>query len=78
MSVRKVYLPRWMSRLGVVGGLAMWLLVTYMIWFAQPAAEREVTGWIIATVVLAVMVVVVHLMGQRKLPVYLIEDGDEE
>lgn len=77
MSVRKVYLPGWMSRLGVAGAVAMWLLTTYMVWFAQPDSEREITGWIVATAVLGVMVVVLYLMGRRKLPVYLIEDGEE-
>lgn len=77
MSVKKVFLPKWLAMAGLIMAAFMWLLVTYMTWFAQGGGEREVTGWVVATGVLAVLSVVLWLMGQRKLPVYLIDAGEE-
>lgn len=77
MSVNKVFLPKWLAVFGLVMAGSMWLLVTYMVWFAQGPGEREVAGWAISTGVLAVLAVVLWLMGQRKLPVYIIGDGEE-
>jgi Na+/H+ antiporter NhaA len=77
MSVKKVYLPQWLAIAGLIMAGLMWLLVTYTTWVAQGPGEREVTGWVISTGVLAVLSVVLWLTGQRKLPVYLIDDGEE-
>lgn len=77
MGVKKVYLPKWLTRLALIMAVLMWLLITYMVWFAQESGEREVVGWAISSGVLVVLSVVVWLMGERKLPAYLIDDGEE-
>lgn len=74
MGTRKVYLPEWIAWFGKVAAAAMWLLVTYLVFFGS--GEPEVFGWVVSTVVLGVLVVVLHLMGKRKLPVYVLEDEE--
>lgn len=79
-DLRKVYLPKWMTWLGLAFLAPMWLWITYRVFFTPGGrADLGVDGWMVATVLMGIMAVVLVLMGQRKLPAYLVEaDADRE
>ena len=77
--IRKVYLPKWMSWFGVVFVLPTWLWVSYRVFLTERGAEDlGLVGWALMTIVMLGVVVVLFLMGHRKLPAYVIEEEEEE
>lgn len=77
-QLRKVYLPRWIAWLGLATLLPMWLWITYRVFVASAPSDPGVPGWVLMTVILAAFAVLLVLLARRKLPVYLIEVGDDE
>ena len=75
MGTQKVYLPKWMARFGTVMAVGMWILVTYMTFSSD--GEASFAGWLTATVVVGILVVVLYLTGARKLPIYILEDEED-
>lgn len=76
-KLRKVYVPRWTGWFVAAVTLPMWLWLTWETFFADPSS-REMTpaGWLVMTVVLALVVGVVFLMATRRLPAYLVEEEE--
>lgn len=73
-ELRKVYLPEWMTWLALAFLAPMWLWITYRVFFTPGGrADLGVGGWMVATVMMAVLATVLVLMGRRKLPAYLLE-----
>ena len=73
-ELRKVYLPEWMTWLGLAFLAPTWLWITYRVFFTPGGrADLGVGGWMVATVMMAVLATVLVLMGRRKLPAYLLE-----
>lgn len=78
-ELRKVYLPKWMTwfTLGMI--VPMWAWITYQALVLGPEEGGVgLGGWVVTTVILAVFSVVLVLMGQRKLPAYLLEVGEDD
>lgn len=77
-KVRKVYLPKWMSWFSIVLIVPMWLWVTYSVFTRGEArSDLGLLGWVVMSVVLLGVGLMLFLMGQRKLPAYVIEEEDE-
>lgn len=73
-DLRKVYLPKWMTWFGLAMVLPMWGWMTYLAFFTpDDGDDLGLVGWLVVTVVLGVVAGVLYLMGQRKLPAYLID-----
>lgn len=78
-KLHKVYLPKWISWFGLAVAVPMWAWITYRALFtASGRAELGVVGWLAMTVVIGTVATVLVLMGQRKLPAYLLEIEDDE
>ena len=77
--IRKVYLPKWASWLGVIFLVPMWVWISFRV-FATPrgAEDLGLLGWAIMTLVVLGAAVMLLLMGQRKLPTYVIVEEEEE
>jgi hypothetical protein len=75
----KAYLPRWIPRVILPVILLMWAFITYSA-FATPSGRDElgVVGWAVATIVLALVGVMLWLMSTGRLPAYIIEIEDSE
>lgn len=54
----------------------MWGFITYQEFAVQSDERLGTVGWLAVTVVLLAISIMLLLMGQRKLPVYLIEDDE--
>ena len=78
-DLRKVYLPKWMTWFALAMIVPIWAWITYQALVVGPAEGGVgLGGWVMTTVILAAVSVVMVLMGQRKLPAYLLEMGDED
>lgn len=78
-ELRKVYLPKWITWLGLAVLTPTWGWVTYRALFtASGRAEMGLVGWLLMTLFFGVFAVVLVLMGQRRLPAYLLEIGGDE
>lgn len=78
-DLRKVYLPKWMTWLALAMIVPMWALITYQAFvLAEGSSDTGLVVWIVATVFLGVFAVIMVLMGQRKLPAYLLEMGEDD
>lgn len=77
-ELRKVYLPKWMTWLGLAFLVPLWLWITYRVFFTPGGrADLGVDGWLVSTAAMGVLAVVMVLMGRRKLPAYLVEVGED-
>jgi uncharacterized membrane protein len=76
----KAYLPRWILRVILPMIVLMWAFITYSA-FGTPSGRAEVglIGWLVVTVVLALVGTMLWLMSSGRLPAYVIEieDGEE-
>ena len=76
MTTKKVFMPRWMMWFGTTLVVLMWILVTYLTFFGEDSPGLVVYGIISAFMVgIAVMMV---QMGRRRLPMYIIEEDEED
>lgn len=80
-SMRKVYLPKWMTWFGLAVLVPMWLWISYRVFLTESGrSDLGLSGWAVTTVVMAVVATIMVLMGKQKLPAYLVEvdeDGGE-
>lgn len=77
--IRKVYLPKWASWLGVIFLVPTWLWVSYRVFATSRGTEDlGLVGWAIMTAVMLGATVMLLLMGQRKLPTYVIVEEEAE
>lgn len=80
MGKRKnVFLPKWAMWFGLILLALMWLWVSYMVHLSPDAgSELGVGGWLLMTAVMVAVAVVMSLMGSQRLPVYVIEEEDDD
>lgn len=80
-SMRKVYLPKWMTWFGLAVLVPMWLWISYRVFLTETGrSDLGLTGWAVVTLVMGIVAAILVLMGKRKLPAYLVEvdeDGGE-
>ena len=78
-NLHKVYLPKWMTWFTLAMIVPIWAWITYQALIVGPDDGGVGAGaWVVTTVILAVVSVVMVLMGQRKLPAYLLEVGEDD
>jgi hypothetical protein len=57
--------------------LPVWIFATYQVFFTEKGrADLGVAGWMVMTFVMAAVSVMLFLMGCRKLPACVIEEGE--
>lgn len=80
MGKRKnVFLPKWAMWFGLIFLALMWLWVSYMVHLSPDAgSDLGVGGWLLMTAVMVAIAVIMSLMGSQKLPVYVIEEEDDD
>lgn len=76
----KAYLPKWF--LWIIGPmlLLMWGFITYSVFGTDSGREElGLVGWLLLTLVFALIAAMFGLMTSRKLPAYIfeLEDDDE-
>lgn len=79
MALYKAYVPRWVAWFGFLFTAPMWVWITWSTFFDQsPDAESlSVEGWLLVSLVLGAVLVLLVLLGTRRLPAYLVEIPDE-
>lgn len=79
MALYKAYLPRWSVWLGVLSTVPVWLWMTWLAFFGTGPDAEEMTLplWLTMTGVLGGVLVLLVLLGTRRLPAYLIEIPDD-
>lgn len=76
---KRVYLPKWVRAFVFPVLLALWGFLTYQVFFtSQGRAEVGTIGWLVLSLVFALIGAMIWLMTSGKLPAYLIEDEDDE
>lgn len=70
-KLKKVYMPKWVMLFVLVMIVPMFLIVEYQAFFGS---ERDTLMGVGVGIMLVAIVVMVVLMGYRKLPYFLIED----
>ena len=73
---RKVYMPLWIAWLMLLFVVPGWGYLTYRTFFA--GEERELSGWVMLTIMSVVISAVMLLMGYRKLPTHVIEEEEHK
>lgn len=77
-KVRNVYVPRWVAWFGLTVVGLIWLWTTYRVFWTDVGREDlGLAGWAVMSLVMLVVVVLLFLLGYRKLPVYQIEEVDD-
>jgi hypothetical protein len=75
MALCKAYLPSWIAWFGAAFTVPMWLYVTWLAFAGSQ--ELSMAGWLVTSVVLAAVLVLLVLLGTRRLPAYLIDIPEE-
>ena len=75
----KAYLPPWILRVMLPFIVLMWGFITYSA-FGTPSGRDELglVGWIVITLVLALVGTMLWLMSTGRLPAYIVEIEDTE
>jgi len=78
MALYKAYVPRWTVWVGVIFTVPAWLWMTWLAFFAEGPDAEEMTpaAWGVMTVLLAAVLVLLVLLGTRRLAAYEIEIPD--
>ncbi|MEX1187454.1 MAG: hypothetical protein WEA80_12760 [Gemmatimonadaceae bacterium] len=75
----KAYLPKWILWIIVPMLLVMWGFVTYSAFgTASGREELGVIGWLLMTLVFALVGTILGLMASGKLPAYIVELEDDD
>ncbi len=75
---KRVYLPLWVAWFSQLFVVPVWLFAGYQVFFtARGRADLGVEGWIVMTLVMAAVSTMLFLMGYRKLPAYIVEEGEK-
>lgn len=76
--IRNVYVPRWVAWFMLVVVGLTWLWTTYRVfWMEGGREDLGVGGWTIMSLMMLAIVILMFLMGYRKLPAYHIEEDDD-
>jgi hypothetical protein len=75
----KVYLPRWTLWIVLPLLAVVWGVITYVTFSTTRGREEPgLLGWLLATLVVAVVGAMILLMASGRLPAYSIEVDDDE
>jgi hypothetical protein len=72
---KKVYFPRWYGIFIPLLLVPMWIWITYNAFYTtQGQQELGLGGWLMITFVFAVILVMIWLIVNRKIPAYIIAE----
>ena len=75
----KAYMPPWIGWVLIPLFIAIWGVVTWMVWLSgEPRDSEDVAGWWMTTIVLLVVSGLILAMASGKLPAYVIEVEEDE
>lgn len=75
----KAYLPKWILWIMIPMLLVIWGFMTYSAFgTASGRDELGLVGWLLMTLVFALIAAMFWLMASRKLPAYILELEDDD
>lgn len=75
MALYRAYLPGWIAGFGAAFTVPMWIWITWSEFRGE--GELGLAGWIVMTIILGAVLVLMILLGTRRLPAYLVEIPDD-
>jgi amino acid transporter len=76
-KVRNVYVPRWVPWFMLVIVGLTWVWTTYRVFWEGGSEDLGIGGWAVMSLMMLAVVVLVFLLGYRKLPAYQIEEDED-
>ena len=78
-KTKKIFMPKWQHWYVIPMLIGVWVLITYLEFFSQSNEEElGMVGYLIMTAVLVGVGVVTWLMTSGRLPVYVMNEEEED